>query len=334
MSEKILLAGDLGATNTKLAYFSSSEGAACPLHEESFKNKKFNDFTELLEVYLEHHPLEFSGICLGIAGPVIDNRVDITNLGWIIDGGELQKSHHLEGAWLLNDLRALSYSVPQLSDQDLVTLRAGQPVEGAPIAVIAPGTGLGEGFLIWDGKEYEPVSTEGGHTDFGPTNELQVRLLEYLQDKGIRASYEHVCSGVGIPNLYSFLRDGGFAPEPDWFADEIRKAADPTPLIFNTALDGKSDCQLCQMTVELFVSILGAEAGNLALKTLSLAGIFIGGGIPPRILPWLKEDAFLQALDAKDPHQELMAQIPVKVVVNPLPNLIGAAYYGLRELNR
>lgn len=334
MSEKILLAGDLGATNTKLAYFSSSEGPNHPLHEESFKNREFGNFKELLETYRKLHPQEFDGICLGIAGPVIGNRVDITNLGWMIDGDELQESRHLEGAWLLNDLRALSYSVPQLSNQDLVTLRAGQPVEGAPMAVIAPGTGLGEGFLIWDGEEYEPVSTEGGHTDFGPTNELQVRLLEYLQEKGIRVSYEHVCSGIGIPNLYHFLRDGGYAPEPDWFVEELRKAGDPTPLIFNTALDGQRDCQLCQMTVDLFVSILGAEAGNLALKTLSLAGIYIGGGIPPRILPWLKKAAFLEALDAKQPHQDLMAQIPVKVVVNPLPNLIGAAYYGLRELHR
>ncbi len=334
MTEKFLLAGDLGGTNTKLAFFSNRQGPTQPLHLESFKNREFPGFEELLNAYLGQHSLEFSGICLGIAGPVLDNRVDITNLGWIIEGAELRRSRQLQGVWLLNDLRALSYAVLQLSDQDLVILREGQPMERAPISVIAPGTGLGEGFLIWDGEEYEPVSTEGGHTDFGPTDELQIRLVEYLHQKGIRPSYEHVCSGIGIPNLYRFLREEGVAPEPDWFAEKIQEAADPTPLIFNAALESRQDCHLCQLTVDLFVSILGAEAGNLALKTLSLGGIYIGGGIPPRILPWLKQASFLDTLDAKQPHQDLLSLIPVKVVVNPIPNLIGAAYYGLRELDR
>lgn len=334
MGDQTLLVGDIGGTNSRLAFFSSSQGVRQPLHEQVFKNRDYPNFEELLKVYLELHPLQFSGICLGIAGPVLGSTVDITNLGWIIDGEKLQERYQLRGVWLLNDLEALSYAVPQLAAQDLVTLREGQAVDGAPIAVIAPGTGLGEGFLVWDGEEYQAVSTEGGHTDFGPRGEIQIRLVEYLHQHGIRASYEQVCSGIGIPNLYRFLRDEGSAPEPAWLADEIRRAVDPTPLIFESALKGKEDCPLCQMTVDLFVSILAAESGNLALKTLSQAGIFIGGGIPPRILPWLKRDAFLETLDDKDPHQELMSRIPVRVVVSPIPNLIGAAYFGLRELAR
>lgn len=333
MAGKTLLAGDIGGTNCRLAYFSSSQGVSQPLHEENFKNRDYQDFEELLQSYLNLHPLDFTGICLSIAGPVIDNQVDITNLGWVIEGDRLQERYQLGGVWLLNDLRALSYGVLQIPKQDLVVLREGQPVDRGAIAVIAPGTGLGEGFLIWNGQDYQAISTEGGHADFGPTDELQIRLAEYLQEQGIRTSNEQVCSGIGIPNLYRFLRDEGLVPEPDWFADQLQSAADPTPLIVSTALDGSKSCQLCQMTVDLFVSILGAEAGNLALRTLSLGGIYIGGGIPPRILPYLKKESFLDALDDKEPHQQLLARIPVKVVVNPIPNLIGAAYYGLRELD-
>lgn len=333
MSEHTLLAGDIGGTYSKLAFFSSRQGESQPLHLESFSNREFDSFEDLLADYLERNPQDFSGICLGIAGPVAENRVDITNLGWEIDGDLLKESRQLQGVWLLNDLAALSCAVLQLSDQDLVVLREGQPIKGAPIAVIAPGTGLGEGFLIWDGENYQPVSTEGGHTDFGPTNDLQTRLIEFLHRQGIRASYEQVCSGIGVPNLYRFLREEGYSPEPDWLADELQGVDDITPVIFSTALDPDRNCPLCDLTVDLFVSILGAEAGNLALKTLSQGGIYVGGGIPPRILPWLQKDFFLGALDAKDPHRDLISRIPVKVITNPIPNLIGAAYYGLREIN-
>lgn len=332
MTGKTLLAGDIGGTNCRLAYFSSSQGISQPIHEENFKNRDYQNFEDLLQSYLDLYPLDFTGICLSIAGPVIDNRVDITNLGWVIEGDRLQERYQLDGVWLLNDLGALSYGVLQIPKQDLVVLREGQPVDLGAIAVIAPGTGLGEGFLIWNGQDYQAISTEGGHADFGPTNELQIRLADYLQKQGIRTSNEQVCSGIGIPYLYRFLRDEGLAAEPDWFGDRLQSAEDPTPLIVSSALDESRSCQLCQMTVDLFVSILGAEAGNLALRTLALGGIYIGGGIPPRILPYLKKETFLDALDDKEPHQELLARIPVKVVVNPIPNLIGAACYGLREL--
>jgi len=262
----------------------------------------------------------------------MNNTVRITNLGWYIDGAELKKKFDLRGVWLLNDLMALSYAVLTLPDTELEVIRQGNKIENAPIAVVAPGTGLGEGFLVWDGQKYQAVSTEGGHTDFGPTNELQEKLLHYLHGKKIRVSYERVCSGIGIPNLYAFLRDEGFAEEPAWLRDELAGADDLPPIIFDAAIKGKKDSEICKMTVDLFVDILGAEAGNLAVKTLSRGGIFIGGGIPPRILPWLKQDSFLDAVDNKDPHQKLMSQIPVKVILNPIANLIGAAFFGLQEL--
>lgn len=333
MSTEYLLAGDIGATNTKLAFYSAEKGLFQPIHRTAFENKDYKNFDDMLTDYLEQHQEEFSGICLGIAGPVVNNTVNITNLGWIIDGGELKERYQLQGVWLLNDLKALSYAVLNLPDEQLEVIRSGNQVENAPVAVIAPGTGLGEGFLIWDGNKYQAISTEGSHVDFGPTNDRQEKLLSYLRKKGIRVTYERVCSGIGIPNLYEFLKEEGYAEEEDWLREEIEKSDDLPPVIFNTAVDRSKVSPLCDLTVELFVEILGAEAGNLALKTLSRGGIFIGGGIPPRILSWLKKDSFLRAIDDKDPHHDLISEFPVKVIMNPIANLIGAAFYGLQEMS-
>ena len=332
MSDKVLLAGDIGATNTKLAFYSIRGGLFHPEDEIKLQNRDFQDFNSLIDSYLGPNPRKFNGICLGVAGVVISTQVQVTNLGWDIDGEELKKRYDLEGSWLLNDLEALSYAVPNLRDEDLEVIRAGIPMEDFPIAVIAPGTGLGEGFLIQMKDEYQAQSTEGGHTDFGPINEIQTHLLNYLQKKLPRVSYENVCSGIGVPNLYEFLRDEGYADEPEWLREELEKGNDPTPIIFNPALDSDKDCDICSQTINLFVEILGAEAGNLVLKTLAQGGIFIGGGIPPRILPWIKGEEFINAFNQKDPHTDWMKQIPVKVITNPFANLIGAAYFGLRRL--
>lgn len=332
MTVSFLLAGDVGATNTRLAYYSTEKGFLHPIHETAFENKDFKSFDDLLNEFLTVSPVDFSGICLGIAGPIINNSVNVTNLGWNINGDELKQRFNLKGVWLINDLKALSYAVLNLRDEELQVIREGKPVDRAPIAVIAPGTGLGEGFLVWDGKKYQAVSSEGGNADFGPTNDNQEKLLSYLRKKGIRVSYERVCSGLGIPNLYDFLKEEGYAEEPAWLKDEIDQIDDMPPVIFGNALDNEKDCALCKMTVDLFVEILGAEAGNLALKTLAQGGIYIGGGIPPRILPWLKRETFLDAIDNKDPYQNLLSQIPVKVIMNPMANMIGAAFVGLQEL--
>jgi glucokinase len=334
MSEKIILAGDIGATKSNLSFYSSKGGLNNPIAETTLQNKDFDNFEQLIESIIDPAELNIDGICLGIAGPVVDNQVHITNLPWVIDGNDLQKKYNLQGVWLLNDLEALCYAVPNLLDEEVEVIRLGSEVEGAPIAVIAPGTGLGEGFLTWDGYRYRANSSEGGHTDFGPINDKQIHLLKYMRKNQKRVSYENVCSGIGIPNLYRFLRDEGYAEETDWLEKELKAGDDLTPVIFDTALDETKDNLLCQLTVELFVEILGAEAGNLALKTLSKGCIYIGGGLPPRILPWLKKDGFLQALSSKDPHSELLSKIPVKVILNIQANLIGAADYGLKELSK
>ncbi len=333
MTERILLAGDLGGTNTRLGFFTADKGLFSPQHLKVFKNRDYKDLDQLLDEYLLEVDLELAGICLGIAGPVADNQVQLTNLNWEISGSGLRDRHDLHGVWLLNDIEALSYSVPILRPEDLAVIRKGLPQAGSPIAVIAPGTGLGEGYLVQVDGLYHAISTEGGHTDFGPTNRQQDDLVRYLHEKGMRISYEKVCSGVGIPNLYNFLLDSGSADETAFIQEKLKGIEDPVPVIFGIGLDEDLGCAICRQVVDLFVDILGAEAGNLAVKTLAKGGVFLGGGIPPRILPRLQNGRFLKAFDNKSPHEGLMAEIPIKVIVNPAANLIGAAHYGFRQLN-
>jgi glucokinase len=208
-------------------------------------------------------------------------------------------------------------------------LNPGKPVHGGTIAVIAPGTGLGESYLTWDGSRYFPYASEGGHSDFAPTNQLALKLHQYLLDRFGHVSCERVCSGNGIPNIYAFLRDEKYSEEPDWLAEQLERAKDPTPIIAKAALDKKRSCKLCSLTMNTFVSILGAESGNLALKVLSSGGVYLGGGIPPRILPYLDSGIFMQAFLHKGRLASVLSQMPVHVILNRKVALLGAAYYGL-----
>jgi glucokinase len=195
--------------------------------------------------------------------------------------------------------------------------------------VIAPGTGLGEAFLEWNGNTYRPYPSEGGHTDFAPSGTLQLKLLNYLMDRFGHVSYERVCSGIGVPNLYAFIKDSGICPEPDWLREQIAAAPDPAPVIGQAALDDKADIAVA--TLDLFVSILGSEAGNLALKVLATGGIYLGGGIPPRIIPFLKKAEFFHSLQNKGRFSTLLANIPIHIILNPEAALIGAARHGLEH---
>jgi glucokinase len=230
---------------------------------------------------------------------------------------------------LLNDLESIANAVPLLQPDDLHTLHAGQAVAGGAIAVVAPGTGLGEAFLTWDGTQYRAHATEGGHTDFGPNNELELGLLRYLLRRYEHVSYELVCSGLGLPNIYAYLRDSRYAEEPSWLAEQLAAVTDPTPMIVNNALDAQKACKLTLGTLDVFVSVLGAEAGNLALKTLAMGGVYLGGGIPQRILPVLEKERFLQAFRSKGRLSHVLADVPVHVIVNPQVALLGAARAGL-----
>ncbi|MGZ3629618.1 MAG: glucokinase, partial [Ktedonobacteraceae bacterium] len=223
------------------------------------------------------------------------------------------------------------HSIPHLDSQDLYVLNKGQAIPGGAIAVLAPGTGLGEAFLIWDGSEYKAHNSEGGHADFAPANSLQVELLRYLMVRFPHVSFERLCSGKGIPNIYDFLKDSGYAEQPQWLAEQLAAAQDRSPVIVNNALDKEHACELCVATLNTFVSILAAEASNLGLKVLATGGVYIGGGIPPRILSYLQNNQFMQAFTHKGRLTPLLTQMPVYVILNPKVALLGAAIHGFEK---
>jgi glucokinase len=257
----------------------------------------------------------------------------VTNLPWVVEQANLQSALGTTSVFLLNDLAAIANAIPILEPADLYTLNEGEPIPGGTIAVIAPGTGLGEAFLAWDGSRYRSYPSEGGHADFAPVNDLQIGLLRYVRERFGRASYERIASGQGIPNIYAFLRESGYAEEPEWLAEKLAQAEDLTPIISSAAFDEERPCVLCQGTMEVFASILGAEAGNLALKTLATGGVYLGGGIPPRVLPLLEHGGFLGAFRGKGRMADLTTRIPVYVILNAKAALMGSARYGLDELS-
>jgi glucokinase len=325
----MLLAGDLGATKTSLAIYLPEAGPRYALKEATFLSDRYPNLESLVREFLQQVGVPVEKACFGVAGPVVGGRASITNLGWQMEEKELAEGLHLSAVRLLNDLQAIGYGVPALGTDDLHTLNEGQPVQGGVKAIIAPGTGLGEAFLTWDGHRYQSHATEGGHVDFGPTDDLQSGLLRHLLQRYDHVSYERVCSGMGMPNIYAYLKDSGHAQEPLWLAEELSTAEDSTPVIVSTALSQERTCELCKATLDTFVSILGAEAGNLALKVLATGGVYLGGGIPPRILSALDNGAFMEAFQAKGRFRELMSRLPVYVILNRKVALLGAARVGL-----
>jgi glucokinase len=325
----VLLAGDIGATKTSLGVYSMEKGPREPIVEETFPSGQYPTLEVLAGEFLAQANLDVERAVFGVAGPVVGDQATITNLPWAIEGSQLKKKLNLTSVLLLNDLKAVAQGVPLLDPDELYTLNKGDPIRGGTKAVIAPGTGLGEAFLTWDGSRYRAYASEGGHADFAPTNPLENNLLHYLQEKWDHVSYERICSGMGLPNIYAYLRDSGYAEEPVWLAEQLAVAKDPTPVIVKAALDTETSCELCKTTLKLFISVLGSEAGNMALKVLATDGVYLGGGIPPRILPALKQEAFMQAFLNKGRLADLLKNIPVYVILNPKIALLGAAFYGL-----
>lgn len=324
-----LLAGDIGGTKTTLAIFSGESGLHTPLFEKTFPSADYGSLDEIIQEFRATVTVPVSQACFGVAGPVVQGRASITNLPWKMTEEALAARCGFSRVFLLNDLVSIANAVPILNADDVLTLNEGKPVDGGAIAVIAPGTGLGEAYLTWDGSAYHAFASEGGHTDFAPTNDLEMDLLRYLCKKFTRVSYERVCSGIGMPNIYAFLKDTGVATEPAWLAERMAATDDPNPVIVQSALEQPGDCPICAETLRLFVSILGAEAGNMALKVLAAGGVYLGGGIPPRILPLLKSEAFLTAFRNKGRFSAMLKEFPIHVILNPKSALFGAARYGL-----
>jgi glucokinase len=299
---------------------------------KTYPSTSYERFEDILSDFIEQTEAGVDSAIFGVAGPIEGSIAHITNLSWIIDAGRVSSAFGIKQIKLLNDLEAVAYGVPLLNPSDLHVLNKGELAENGPIAVIAPGTGLGESYLTWDGSRYLAHASEGGHADFAPTNAREVKLLEYLMDIYGHVSYERICSGSGIPNIYRFLRDQCRFEEPTWLKDEMQAAPDKTALIINSALDTAKTCDLCRETLEMFVSILGAETGNLALKLLPNGGIYLGGGIPPRILGSLEGGTFMESFLEKGRLTRIISRMPIYVILNTDVGLIGSAGYGMEIL--
>jgi glucokinase len=325
-----VLVGDIGGTKTILALYDTENGPRKPLVEKTYHSVAYETFESMVGKFLQGGETRVDRACFGVAGPVVNGRARITNLTWVVEAASLRTAFNLSGVSLLNDLESVAYAIPILDREDVFTLSAGNPEPGGSIAVLAPGTGLGEGYLTNDKGSYRAHASEGGHASFAPVGALQMGLLAYLYKKGYtHVSYERVCSGgQGVPNLYAYLKSTGLE-EPSWLSEQLASAGDPTPMIFSAARDPNRPCRLASATVEMFVAILGAEAGNLALKILATGGIYLGGGISPRIINELQSPSFLEALRSKGRFRRLLTNMPVQVIMNSKAGLLGAAAYGL-----
>jgi glucokinase len=326
----MLLAGDVGGTKTSLALFDTEGGPRRPLQEAKFPSEQYPDLEAIVEEFLSQGDEEPNFACFGVAGPVVEGRATITNLSWTIEEEQLADALNFDQVLLINDLVSIANAIPLMEQEDLHTLNDREPEFEGAIGIVAPGTGLGEAFLTWNGTRYEAHPSEGGHTDFAPADELQIGLLRYLQDIYGHVSWERVCAGVGIPNIYAYLKASGAASEPAWLADELASVQDATPVIVNHALESNEPCELCVATVRTFVSILGAETGNMALKVLATGGVYLGGGIPPRIVRFLDDGRFMDAFQRKGRLGGLARSLPVHVILNPDAALLGAARRGLQ----
>lgn len=317
----MILAGDIGGTNARLAFFDAAHGHLKMVSEAAFPSREYPGLEKIVSAFVEQESENVDAACFGIAGPVRNGRAQVSNLPWIVDSSQLARALNVRSTFLINDLEANAWGVGVLGGTDLVRLNQGTPVAGNQ-AMIAAGTGLGEAGLFWDGRQHQVFACEGGHTDFGPRNGLEIELLTYLEKKFGRVSYERVLSGPGLINIYHFLRDTGHGEEPKWLAEKMT-LGDPAAVISRAGLEGSSP--LCEQSLDVFVSIYGAETGNLALKILSTGGVFISGGIAPKILPKLKSKTFLEAFVDKGRMRPLLEAMPVDVIVNENTGLLGAA---------
>jgi glucokinase len=323
----MILAGDIGGTSTRLAYYELESGRLKPVAEKTYPSKGHKGPAEIVAAFVAAFPHESQYACFGIAGPVLNGRVETPNLPWIVDAESLARSLKLQSVTLINDLEANAYGISALEAHDFVTLNEGSGNAIGNAAVISAGTGLGEAGLYWDGKNHHPFACEGGHADFAARDAVEVALLEYLRKKFGHVSVERVLSGPGLHSIYDFLRDSGRATEPAALADEMRKH-DPSAVIARFALEGKHE--ICVMALDLFISIYGAEAGNLALKLMAGAGVYVGGGIAPKIISKLKGPLFLHAFREKGRMRPLLEAIPVRVILNDKTALLGAGQCAAR----
>jgi glucokinase len=318
----MILAGDIGGTNARLAYFQPQNGHLRLVSERTFPSREHSELGEIVNQFLDDSGNRPEAACFGIAGPVRNGRVETSNLPWVIEQSRLAKQIHLPATMLINDLEASAWGIGALEDSDLVPLnRVSGPTVGNQ-GVIAPGTGLGEAGLFWDGARHHVFACEGGHTDFGPQGDLQIELVRFLQARFGHVSYERILSGPGLVNVYEFLRETGCGKESEEFGAAL-KQGDPAAVISRAAMDGSQP--MAEKALDLWTEVYGAEAANLALKVMATGGLFLAGGISPKILSKLKGPLFMKHFVEKGRLRPLLEVIPVQVVTNEKAGLLGAA---------
>jgi glucokinase len=317
----MILAGDIGGTNTRLALFESSDMKL--IRQEKYPSKSFSGLEEILRLFLKDPHKKILSASFGVAGPIKQGRCHTTNLPWDIDSLKLQQEFRFEKIHLINDLEANAYGIRRLKPNELFTLNEGKKEEGNAVLVSA-GTGLGEAGLFWDGKKHIPFASEGGHTDFAPRNELEIELWRYLQGLFGHVSYERVLSGPGLYNLYKFLIGSGKEKETQETKERLNH--EPAAVVI-TDMALKEKCPVCMRTLTWFVEIYGREAGNFALEILAIGGVYLGGGIAPKIFEYLKKETFMKAFCEKGRFSDFLKLIPIYVVLNENTALLGAAVH-------
>ena len=329
---RMIIAADVGGTNSRLGVYAWQESSARPhlLKHETYTNARYENLYAIIEAFLKGVQGVPEGIAIAVAGPVQDGEISLTNISWKLSEKELRKRFNLRSVRLLNDIEATAYAVPLLCGDDLIVLNPGNRASAGNVAVITVGTGLGEAFANFDGNSPVVYATEGGHCDFAPANHLQMGLLSYLLKFYDHVSYERICSGTGIINIYSYLAESGLFTRPGHMDDALLQK-DPAPAIFKGATEQKDP--LCESVVNIFLSILAAEIGNLALKTIPRGGIYLGGGIPPRIVDLLKEQSFIEACQRKGRLSYVIKEIPLRLILDTRAPMLGAAY-ALQTLHR
>ncbi len=320
----MILAGDVGGTKVHLALYDFTNGKLKHTREERFPAKDYSGLEAIVKEFLGAD--QVTAACFGVPGPVRDGRLRLTNLPWTLDTRELIVNLGIPHVFLINDLEANGYGIAELTTEQIYTLSEGDTSQIGNRALIAAGTGLGEGLLIWNGHMHTPFPSEGGHADYSPRNEDEIDLLRFLKQKyNGRISWERVVSGMGMTNIYEFLRDVRGMEEPAWLAEEMSAAADPNSVITELGLSAKAE--ICDRTLDMFVAAYGAESGNLALKVLSVGGLYIGGGIGPRIIEKLKDGTFMKAFTDKGRLSQLLINMPVRVILESRAAVLGAAAF-------
>lgn len=321
----LLLAGDIGGTKTKLAlYEHTGEGGLSPLRVEKYASTHYDGLEGIVAEFLGASPALPAAACFGVAGPVSEGRCRTTNLPWVIEESAMVERTGIPAVLLLNDLQAMAIGLAHLPAKDLVELNPGAQSGIGNIAVIAAGTGCGQAILYWDGKTHHAIATEGGHADFAPNSREQDGLLRWLRAKfNGHVSYERILSGAGLFSVYQYLREEGVAMESQAVHEAMLGGEDPAPVISRFALE-KNDL-LCREALRLFVRVYGAEAGNLALKSLARGGVLVGGGIAAKILPAITSGDFMASFRYKGRFSDWLGTLSVKVAMNQDAGLLGAA---------